>query len=86
MGIVWQIKKSLNSLILLIFIFHAIPAFPGEKSTGMLEHSLKSGPALSDLIAYAYETSPMIRSVGQHGLNHWKNTGLIQPIQILKFF
>ncbi len=52
----------MKSLIFFIIIFHSIPALSDEDSMDRLEQRLKSGAGLSDLMAYAYETSPMIRA------------------------
>ncbi len=62
MNLVCLISKFLKPLVLLTFMFHSIPAFSNENAREMLEQRLKSGPGLSDLMAYAYETSPMIRA------------------------
>ena len=55
-------SQYLKALILFAFIFHPGPAFSDGKPMDMLEQRLKSGPGLSDMMAYAYETSPMIKA------------------------
>lgn len=62
MNIIWKILTPLKVIIPFFFVFHAALVFPDDKSMGMREARLKSGPALSDLIAVAYETNPMIRA------------------------
>lgn len=62
MNFVCLIPKFLKPVVLLALMFHSIPAFPTENAREMLEQRLKSGPGLPDLMAYAYETSPLIRA------------------------
>ncbi len=62
MNLACPMPKYLKALILFAFIFHPGPAFSDEKPMDMLEQRLKSGPGLSDMMAYAYETSPMIKA------------------------
>ena len=62
MNFLSPIPRFLKAFILFIVIFHSVPAFSDEKPMDMLEQRLKAGPGLSELITYAYETSPMIKA------------------------
>ena len=61
-----NLNRSLSGIfkafILLSLMIHPDPAFSGETSMDLLEQRLKAGPGLPDLMAYAYEASPMIKA------------------------
>ena len=65
-----SLSGCLNALVLLFLMIHPGPAFSGEKPMDLLEQRLKTGPGLPDLMAYAYEASPMI----QAGRAAWQAT------------
>lgn len=52
----------IKAAILLAFVLYTFPAFCGETRVDLLEQRIQSGPHLSDILAHAYETSPMIHS------------------------
>jgi len=62
MNLVSPVLKFFKAFILSALILYPIPTFADEKPMDMLERRLKAGPGLSDLITYAYETSPMIKA------------------------
>ena len=62
MNLIDPIPKFLKAFVLLSFMIYSGPAFSDEKPMGLLEQRLKTGPGLPDLMAYAYEASPMIKA------------------------
>src|SRR3989339_466383 len=57
-----SLSGYLKAFVLLSLMIHPGPAFPDEKPMDLLEQRLKTGPGLPDLMAYAYEASPMIKA------------------------
>ena len=90
MNFVCPIPKFLKTVILAALILYSAPAFSGEKSMDMLEQRLKEGPGLSDLMAYAYETSPMIqagRAAWQESLERYRvDTAYPDPEVLLTYW
>ncbi len=84
------IPRYLNAVILFIIIVHPYPVFSDEKSMELFEQRLKEGPGLSDLMAYAYETSPMIqasRAIWQESLERYRvDTAYPDPEILLTYW
>ncbi|MFA5902358.1 MAG: TolC family protein [Desulfobacula sp.] len=75
MHFVCPIPKSFKAFILSALVLYYVPASADEKSMDLLEQRLKTGPGLSDLMGYAYETSPMIqasRAVWKESLERYR--------------
>ncbi len=90
MNFVCPIPKYVKAIVLSVLILFPTLAFSDEQSMELLEQRLKTGPRLSDLMAYAYETSPMIeasRAVWKESLERYRvDTAYPDPEILLTYW